>query len=115
MVSWLAVMQEALINLGFLDPVLLLAHLPKFFRESRKCWLSDRKEVRVGVTAAMKALVNESMRTHAKEWASGEGIHKLKDVFSHVRDGLDGIGGQQFTEVSKCYVCWNPSHGVICT
>ena len=58
MVAWLTVMQEALINLGQHNFDLCLAHMEAFFREGKRCWSSDRSEVRNNIQLSFSHLWN---------------------------------------------------------
>jgi hypothetical protein len=61
----------------------------KFFSETQKCWLSDRKEVCVASTTALKAITNECIAPHIESFAaSKEHLKRLDKVFAHVWDGL---------------------------
>ena len=87
----LTVMQEAHINLAQQDPKKCLEILPKFFLNATKCWRSDRGEVAVAATAAIKAILNEALRPTLSQLATNDpqDCHKkIKDVFTSVENGL---------------------------
>ena len=87
----LTVMQEAHINLAQQDPKKCLEILPKFFLNATKCWRSDRGEVSVAATAAIKAILNEALRPNLSQLATKDPHdcqNKIKDVFTSVENGL---------------------------
>ncbi|XP_054266666.1 RRP12-like protein [Macrosteles quadrilineatus] len=57
--AWLAVMQEAFINLNKLDQGESVANLPHLFLLLTTLWLSDKPEVLTATTLTMRALVEE--------------------------------------------------------
>ena len=88
-IAWLTVQQEAMINLSQLSPDLCLAHMPRFFDEVKKCWGSDRKEVTVAATTALKAVCNECVKPNIDHFVTSESlVEKLNKVFAHVQDGF---------------------------
>lgn len=89
-VAWLTVMQEALLNLfrvGADEPRACLVNAATFFGEAKHGWASDRKEVAVATTAAMRAILGECLAPQAEAYAETE-MGTLEKLFSHVLDGM---------------------------
>ena len=59
--GWLAVMTQAHLNLGRLEPYLCAGHLPRFFSVATQLWLSDRPEVVQAVTPSCASLLSNCL------------------------------------------------------
>ena len=81
-------MQEAHINLSMQDPMLCLENLPKFFVNATKCWRSDRGEVSVAATAALKAILNEAIKPNLGKLSPNQSETQIKAIFASVENGL---------------------------
>ncbi|XP_069705584.1 RRP12-like protein [Periplaneta americana] len=57
--AWLAVMQEAYINLGRVELALCFANLPRLFTACIRLWLSDKLEVMNAATSTLKAVTED--------------------------------------------------------
>jgi ribosomal RNA-processing protein 12 len=67
MISWLAVLQEGILNLNQLNPTLAHSHIHRFCTEAVSCWLSTRPEVVKSAGLALKAVILETMEAVNKE------------------------------------------------
>ena len=81
-------MQEAHINLAQQDPMLCLDNLPKLFLNATKCWRSDRGEVGVAATAALKAVLNEAVKPSLSKLSFDQCQNQMKAIFASVENGL---------------------------
>nr|SVE84079.1 EOG090X00E0 [Daphnia pulex] len=59
--GWLSVMTQALLNLGRLDSLLCVGHLPRFFSVATVLWSSDRMEVVLSVTPSLASLISQGL------------------------------------------------------
>ena len=59
--GWLSVMSQALLNLGRLDSILCVGHLPRFFSVATVLWSSDRMEVVLSVTPSLASLITQCL------------------------------------------------------
>lgn len=59
--GWLSVMTQALLNLGRVDSLLCIGHLPRFFGVATSLWSSDRMEVVVSVTPSLSSLISQCL------------------------------------------------------
>lgn len=88
MVAWLTVQQEAHINLAEHDAILCLENLPKLFNNVTRCWASDRGEVSVAATTALKAILNEAVKPNIAKLGSDPAIASIKSIFGSIENGL---------------------------
>ncbi len=85
----MTVQQEAHINLGQQDPRLCLDNLPKLFAKVSQCWVSDRAEVTVAATTALKAVINEAIKPNLDIFEGNNAFtSQMKCIFSHIEEGL---------------------------
>ncbi|KAK7479159.1 hypothetical protein BaRGS_00029600 [Batillaria attramentaria] len=70
MPAWLAVMEQAHLNLARLDEQLCVRHLTKLFSVGMTCLLSERQDVAKSATKAMTILLQECIGAHADSLAS---------------------------------------------
>lgn len=59
--GWLSVMTQALLNLGRVDVLLCVGHLPRFFSVATTLWSSDRMEVVMSVTPSLSMLISQCL------------------------------------------------------
>lgn len=86
--AWLAVMQEAHINLGKQDLSVCCAHLPKLFTTVSQMWLSDKPEVLSNATHALSAVISDCLKEAAAPNVVERYSTTLSKVFSVLQEGL---------------------------
>nr|SVE90331.1 EOG090X00E0 [Daphnia sinensis] len=59
--GWLSVMTQALLNLGRLDSLLCVGHLPRFFSVATALWSSDKMPVVMSVTPSLASLISQCL------------------------------------------------------
>nr|SVE73376.1 EOG090X00E0 [Daphnia atkinsoni] len=59
--GWLSVMTQALLNLGRLDSLLCVGHLPRFFAVATALWSSDKMQVVMSVTPSLASLISQCL------------------------------------------------------
>nr|SVE90960.1 EOG090X00E0 [Daphnia sinensis] len=59
--GWLSVMTQALLNLGRLDSLLCVGHLPRFFGVATGLWSSDKMPVVMSVTPSLASLISQCL------------------------------------------------------
>nr|SVE70243.1 EOG090X00E0 [Daphnia similis]SVE70867.1 EOG090X00E0 [Daphnia similis]SVE71498.1 EOG090X00E0 [Daphnia similis]SVE72131.1 EOG090X00E0 [Daphnia similis] len=59
--GWLSVMTQALVNLGRLDSLLCVGHLPRFFTVATTLWSSDKMPVVMSVTPSLASLISQCL------------------------------------------------------
>lgn len=59
--GWLSVMTQALLNLGRLDSLLCVGHLPRFFTVATALWSSDKMQVVMSVTPSLASLISQCL------------------------------------------------------
>lgn len=92
--AWLAVMQEAYINLAGLDLNLWSANLPRFFNIATQLWLTERTEIMSGATLTLEAV----MENHMKEISSAIKLKKYEPiVYKIVQSAESGLKYQFHT------------------
>ncbi|XP_069836077.1 RRP12-like protein [Dendropsophus ebraccatus] len=67
LLAWLAVMEQAHINLSRLQSDLCLGHLPRLFSTSMNCLLSPHSQVVSAAARTMKSLLTECIAPHIAE------------------------------------------------
>ncbi|KAM4033364.1 RRP12-like protein [Anomaloglossus baeobatrachus] len=94
MLAWLAVMEQAHINLSRLQSDLCLAHLPRLFSTSMTCLLSPHSQVVSAAAHTLKSLLTECVAPHIAEIGpvppapvTGPAGHICK-MFKFVEEGL---------------------------
>lgn len=90
-------MQEAHINLAEQDFLLCLENLAKFFQKASRYWVLGG-DVAVAATAAMKAILNESVRAHL-ETLPKNSVH-ICETFREIEKGLKYEFHQSWAQVS---------------
>ena len=85
--AWLAVMQEAHINLSQQDPQLCLENLPKFFAKATRYWVHGG-EGASAATTAMKAVLNEALGPHIDTIDKDASSVHVRDLFQSIENGL---------------------------
>ncbi|PVD30877.1 hypothetical protein C0Q70_10152 [Pomacea canaliculata] len=70
MPAWLAVMEQAHINLVRLDGNLCISHLPKLFSVGMTCLLSERREVAQAAAKTMELLLQECVGKESENLAA---------------------------------------------
>eukprot|EP00057_Strongylocentrotus_purpuratus_P028949 XP_011683423.1 PREDICTED: RRP12-like protein isoform X1 [Strongylocentrotus purpuratus] len=89
MQAWLAVMQEAHLNLFRLDQKMCVGHLPRLFTSAMTCFLSDRAEVAVSATGVLKTLLLECVKPAKENIAKQMGANApIRKMFQSVQGGL---------------------------
>lgn len=86
--AWLAVMQEAHINLGLQDLSMCCAHLPKLFTTVSQMWLSDKPDTFSNATHALAAVTTDCLRLAAAPEVVERYANTLSKVFGVLQDGL---------------------------
>ncbi|XP_068923227.1 RRP12-like protein [Petaurus breviceps papuanus] len=93
LLSWLAVMEKALVNLIRLQQDLGLGHLPRFFGAAMNCLLSPHAQVATAATQSLKLLLTECIAPHMADIglvsssASGPPLY-IARMFRTVEEGL---------------------------
>ena len=86
--AWLAVMQEAHINLSQQDAQLCLENLPKLFSKATRYWVHGGN-VASASTTAMKAILNEAFGPHIEDAdKNASSLSHVKDLFQCIENGL---------------------------
>ena len=85
--AWLAVMQEAHINLSQQDPHLCLENLPKLFTKATRYWVHGG-EAASAATTAMKAVLNEALGPHIGDIDKDASSVHVRDLFQSIENGL---------------------------
>ena len=86
--AWLAVMQEAHINLSQQDAQLCLENLPKLFSKATRYWVHGGN-VASASTTAMKAILNEAFGPHIEDVdKNASSLPHVKDLFQCIENGL---------------------------
>ncbi|XP_063963855.1 RRP12-like protein [Lytechinus pictus] len=89
MQAWLAVMQQAHLNLFRLDEKLCVSHLPRLFSSAMVCFLSDRADVEVSATGILKTLLIECVKPARENIAKDQGASaSIRKMFQAVEAGL---------------------------
>ncbi len=96
-VAWLTVMQEAHINLAEQDIQLCVANLPKFFSIASRYWVPGGK-VAVAATLAMKAILNEAVKTNLQSISADSA--QVKEIFHSIENGLKYEFHESWAQVS---------------
>ncbi|XP_040291346.1 RRP12-like protein isoform X1 [Bufo bufo] len=94
LLAWLAVMEQAHVNLSRLQSDLCFGHLPRLFSTSMNCLLSPHKQVVSAAAGTLKSLLTECVAPHIAEIGTvssssvaGPAGHIYK-MFKFVEDGL---------------------------
>ncbi|XP_034255302.1 RRP12-like protein [Thrips palmi] len=86
--AWLAVMQEAHVNLGKQDLSMCCAHLPKLFTTVSQIWLSDKPDILSNATHALSAVISDCLKEAAAPAVVERYSTTISKVFSVLQDGL---------------------------
>ncbi|XP_013779774.1 RRP12-like protein isoform X2 [Limulus polyphemus] len=91
LIAWLTVMSVAFQNLQKLDFHLSTVHAPKLFSTVVQCWLSEKTEVLVAVTAILQLLINNCIKPSVEELEAmneSEAVTFVQKVFHHLEAAL---------------------------
>ncbi|KAK3918716.1 RRP12-like protein [Frankliniella fusca] len=86
--AWLAVMQEAHVNLALQDLPLCCGHLPRLFTTVSQMWLSDKADVLSNTTHALSAVISDCLKLAAAPEVVKRHTSTLSKVFSVLQEGL---------------------------
>ncbi|KAG8193001.1 hypothetical protein JTE90_028121 [Oedothorax gibbosus] len=92
LVSWLVLMEKALINLYSLDEKLCISHLPKFFAAAVKCWVNESDNVIEAIATTLKNILQKCIDPTSEVFQQvlfedpvNNAVHKM---FHSVEEGL---------------------------
>ncbi|XP_076363846.1 RRP12-like protein isoform X2 [Tachypleus tridentatus] len=91
LIAWLTVMSGAFQNLQKLDFHLFTAHAPKLFETLVQCWLSEKTDVLVTVTAILQSLINNCIKPSVEELqavSESEAITFVQKIFHPLEAAL---------------------------
>lgn len=89
MLAWLAVMQEAHLNLYRLDERLCISHLPRLFSSALSCFLSEKGEVSVSAAGVLKTMLAECVKPSRGSLGKSPGsAAPIRKIFHCVEGGL---------------------------
>ncbi|KAJ1525453.1 hypothetical protein ONE63_010264 [Megalurothrips usitatus] len=86
--AWLAVMQEAHINLGLQDLSMCCAHLPRLFTTVSQLLLCDKPDILSNATHCLSAVISDSLKLAAAPEVVERYTATLSKVFSVLQDCL---------------------------
>ncbi|XP_026293865.1 RRP12-like protein [Frankliniella occidentalis] len=86
--AWLAVMQEAHINLALQDLPMCCGHLPRLFTTVSQMWLSDKADVLSNTTHTLSAVISDCLKLAAAPDVVERHTATLSKVFNVLQEGL---------------------------
>lgn len=113
--AWLAVLQEAYINLARLDLSLCFAHLPRLFSAGTQLWLSDKAEVMSAATLTLKAVTEDCVAPACSVELVKVYFQTLGKLFGVIENGLTYQYHSAWCHVLHLLAVWFQVAGATCS